>query len=569
MYLPDIPTLGQQGVAALLSLSNINFWLHAGSYWGAQAADSLLLHTWSLSVEEQFYLFFPLLLFTLLRFFSSRLVPILLFLCAASLLLFVYGAPRFPASTFYFLPTRAWELGSGCLLATLNYRRPGMFQNNTGLSLFGLIAVAISYVCVRSGSGSAPFLVLSVAGTCLIIAFARDSANAVNRMLSISPIVYIGRISYSLYVWHWPVLVLARQARTSGHAMPAFLFFIPLIFALATASYHVIERYTRQNTRAVPFILIAFLASVAYSGHLAVLDLHEDISAYSETVWEGQYYNVAPHEPSPDLVKKRMAGITFGVPSRYSPDAYLKGGIQHLYGKATPEIVLLGDSHAVMWAGVLDQIARQLGRSISFYAADGTTPFFDIPTRKGNRTQLFNADEKFAFDTARLTFLRNWKPRVVIIAARWAGEEDLHGSRELLKFLGDIGAKVFLIEQPPELLFGPKNAPQYLSFMKLKPNGTRQYIPGLNSEQYRRGRELIRQITNTCPNCVVIPVADIFLNNNNVWVLNNSDVLYIDDGHLSDQGALQAKQVLLRGLQDCFADKETDISQVPLRVLNP
>jgi peptidoglycan/LPS O-acetylase OafA/YrhL len=557
LYSPDIAAAGRQGVAALLSLSNINFWRDPGGYWGAQARDSLFLHTWSLSAEEQFYLVFPLLLFVALRYLNKHLAPVALLLTASSLLLYCYAAFRHPSAAFYLLPTRAWELGVGCTLAVLNRRHPTMLRNGTGPSLAGLLAIAIAYAAAQGDSGFSPLLIASAVGAGLVIAFARDERNAVNRALSSPPLVYIGKLSYSLYLWHWPVMVFWRQIPATGHAAPPAAFSLPLVFVLAVLSYHVIERRTRNNPKAVPWILAAFLVTLVYAGYLAVADLREDISRFGRTSWAGELYNVRPERRQGSGTGPRD-GIAIDVPAAVDPRAFATGGIVHPYGGPTPEIVLLGDSHALMWAGVLDDIARELGVSISHWAAYGTSPFMAIPPRKekARPDATFNADEKLAFDAGRVQCLTAWKPRVVVIASQWSARHD-EDPGDLMRLLEGIGSAVLLLEQPPELFFGDKSAPRYLSFMGLEPDGTRRYLPRLEREEYRMGRALLRGIAAAYPRCSVVPVADLFLNGPSAWVLDGPDVLYTDDDHLSTQGALRARPMLLRELRNRLSGWES------------
>lgn len=137
LYSPDINNLGNQSLAALLSYSNISHWLLAGDYWGFEAENSPLLHTWSLSVEEQFYLFFPLLLILTLKYLYKWTIFIFFILSCFSLLLFLIGTQVSPSATFYLLPTRAWELGMGALVAIFLFKKD--FPANTPpLQLLGL-----------------------------------------------------------------------------------------------------------------------------------------------------------------------------------------------------------------------------------------------------------------------------------------------------------------------------------------------------------------------------------------------------------------------------------------------
>lgn len=548
----DINNLGKQGIAALFSYANINLWLFTGNYWGPQAEDSLLLHTWSLSVEEQFYLFFPFLLIILLKFYKKKLASSVFVLSIISALAFVYGAQNYPMATFYLLPTRAWELGSGGLIAIVVYSFDSKLQGNSFLSFFGFMAIILSCFFISGEDGISPYIIISVAGAVLVISFSNDKKNIINRALSFAPILYIGKMSYSLYIWHWPVLVLSKNFSTSSNNSLILLYSIILIIVLSTLSYHFIEKTTRKSSKILPSIVVAFLASASYSVFLTFSESHQDTSMYNETIWKGQLYNVTPNIPMPDSVKKRMEGITVSTNQTSEYDYFAKGGIIKTYGKETPELVVLGDSHGVMWSGVLDEICAELGISVSFYATDGVAPFFNIPIEKQKSTTYFSSEEKYTFDKMRLFYLKEWKPKVVVIAVKWS-IRDLQATQDLIKFLDGIGSKVLLIEQPPELFFGDKNTPQYLASINFTPlDDKRRYLPSGNSLAYQKGRDLIRQIAEDNAHCDYIQIADMFMNKNEVWVLDGFDVLYIDDDHLSYSGALKAKNRLMQKLQNHF-----------------
>lgn len=560
LYAPDIYYLGKQGIASLLSFANISQWLTAGDYWGFAAENSLLLHTWSLSVEEQFYLVFPVLAILLLKYLRRWLALIIVIFSILSAILFIYGSKNHPDATFYLLPTRAWELGSGAFLAILVNKNASKIQGNQYLSSIGFIAVVLSYFLIDGSGGISPYLVIPVIGAAFIILFSQGTDSFIKKGLSLSPVVYIGKISYSLYLWHWPVLVLSRNLTLRTNVEYSVYVLLALIFTLSIISYHLIEVPTRRNTKSAPYILLFLLVGVIYSYTLTSSTQSEDISMYSKTGWDGELYNVSPNKITLDSVKRKNEGIIVRNNENKNWKAYEEGGIIKKYGKNTPEIVVLGDSHALMWSSVLDQIAAQLGKSISFYAADGTPTFFDIPVHKTGRTIYFNAEEKQAYDEARLTFLGKWKPEIVIISQSWLNLESVESTQDLIKFLGNIGSKVFIIEQPPELFFGDKNATQFISYYGLEPSkGLRQYVPYLNSSLFKKGRKAVRTIVDNCKHCELIPITDIYLKNKKGWVLDEYDVLYIDEDHLSNAGALKAKDRILRALTS-KAQKERKFS---------
>ena len=199
--------LGAQVLAATLFVSNFYFW-QTEDYFAADPSSLPLLHTWSLAVEEQFYLIFPLLLLVVARWMKRRVLVVLAAIIALSLIASVFVTSVAPGAAFYLLPTRAWELGAGALLAIWQMRRGGT-SSNPWIALTGLALVVGSVFLIDK---SMPFpgavAIAPVLGAVLLIGWAR--ATWVGRVLEFRPLLYVGTISYSLYLWHWPVIVFWR-----------------------------------------------------------------------------------------------------------------------------------------------------------------------------------------------------------------------------------------------------------------------------------------------------------------------------------------------------------------------
>ena len=145
----------------------------------------------------------------------------------------------------------------------------------------------------------------------------------------------------------------------------------------------------------------------------------------------GELYNVAPVDISPESKKRRMEGIDVPEREKSQASAYATGGVIRKYGGPKPEIVVVGDSHALMWSDVIDNICKELGLTVSFYAANGTSPFVKLPLKASMGNLFFTAEEKYLYDSKRLDFIREWKPKIVIIVAKWANIEDIKGHRGL------------------------------------------------------------------------------------------------------------------------------------------
>ena len=557
LYAPDVRNLGHQGFATALSFANIEFWLSSGSYWGADAKSSPLLHTWSLSVEEQFYLFFPVFLILLLKKIKYKATFITLVLaCSISFLLFIYGVYSHPSAAFYLLLTRAWELGTGGLLALLTYHHSGSIKYNNQLSLLGLFMVVFSYVFIGDQEGISYYLFVVVVGAALIIATSANPYNFVHKLLACRIMVLIGVASYSIYLWHWPVLILLKAAFPLDDGLHIAFYALPLIIFFSSFSYYYVEKKLRYSKQFVVYIGLLFLVSLTLSQMLSNKHGIENTDQFSRTSWLGDSYNVAP--PTNNLSEKakeagqiRMEGI-HRPENKVDKNLYKEGGVIRLYGEAEPEVVVFGDSHALMWAATLDDIFKELRVSVSFYAADGTPTFFNIPVKKQKHTLFFSSEEKYTFDKKRLYFLHKWKPKLVVISSRWSNQS-IAQAKDLMDEISKLGAHILLVEDPPVLYFGDKNTPQYLSYLKMKPTSEKQYVPVSRVDKFHQGNDLVHELTKLYDNCDYLPVEKFYMTQGEAWVLDKGDVLYIDDDHLSYKGSLMIREQMIKKITSLLA----------------
>lgn len=210
----EVSDYGKTLLAAVLSMSNLYFWRNT-SYFAPEAETQPLLHTWSLGVEEQFYLLFPMSLILVWRIAPHRLreatlaVAILSFILSAAMVV-VLG--RFNYAAFYLLPTRGWELLLGFMVALDMFPRLTATAVRTCAATFGLILIVVACFGFTQRT---PFpgaaALLPCFGTALIIAAGQSGDTLINRFLSLPPLVFVGQISYSLYLWHWPLVVFQLE----------------------------------------------------------------------------------------------------------------------------------------------------------------------------------------------------------------------------------------------------------------------------------------------------------------------------------------------------------------------
>ena len=527
----DRADLGKQALAALLSVANIFFWWNTGDYWGDDAARSPFLHTWSLSVEEQFYVFFPLVVWLVIRFRPLWLGRGMLWVAISSLCLFLWGVTTHPTATFYLLPTRAWEMATGGLLAILSRKIQTPEDQSLAepfrlLALAGLGMIVASYLFLPTLNGG---LVIAVLGTAFVIAFARSGA--CHAILSHRYLVFVGRISYSLYLWHWPVIVFADSLGMGNSRMLQFA----VIGLLSIASYWLVEQPTRKRRGMIPLIAVCYLLTVGFAGQLALTTRQYDLSEFKKPSSCQLYYDLQPRNELGEHFQEVYANVT--TPRREAPaDAYLKGGIIVGSGDSPPQIVVLGDSHGVMWSGAIRAVSEKLGLKTAFYSMNGVSPLVQLPLSRQQQTYGLSAEEKYQYDQSRLDFIQKWKPQLVIVCKNWSENRD-ESADDLLTFLQEHAGHVLLMEQPPVLEMRSRNVMLNLCDQKVRPEiGVRKYLPLGKPEDCQAAGQRVRALAKKYRNCEFIPMFDLYCEGSQVLVLDGQQVVYVDNNHLTSYG---------------------------------
>lgn len=402
MFPSQLVEFGKSVLATVFFGSNILFWLDSG-YFAAANELKPLLHTWSLALEEQFYLFFPLGMALLWRF-GLRLKGLMLTVALMGLVSFIladWASTRMPAANFYLLPTRAWELASGVLTAFWLLRRPiaqGPWAEASSLLGLGLIGLA---VVTLDGNYPWPgrWTLLPVLGTALIILCAHPST-LVGRWLSHPLIVFVGLISYSAYLWHQPLFAFARLGSPIALAPTVMVSLSLLTFILAWATWRFVESPFRNRAwlprKQIFGWSVAGILGLAAAGSAGVLA--------QGMPWRFDAATLG-------LIAPQEQGRWFGTDCVAIP-ALPVGGCRY-HPELPTRALIWGDSHAGALATNLaeDLAPRMVGLDVLM--APGCIPLPEI-ARLGKPTCDEEIPAQWAYVSSPAA------PPVLILHSRWA-----------------------------------------------------------------------------------------------------------------------------------------------------
>ena len=391
---------GQSVTAVSLFGSNVLFWLESGYF---DSAGKPLLHTWSLGVEEQFYLGFPLLLMALRRLFGARFVPCLWLFAAASFIASLVGSTYASESAFYLVHTRAWELLVGSILACGALPAGNASWRNL-LAILGGVLFAAGLVVIGPATPFPGFAaLLPTIGTACLIHAGGTGRTAVSGILSARPMVFIGLISYSLYLLHWPLFVFARQLAIFELNTWQVIGLLLLAILLATLSWLKVEQPFRSKavaSRSRLFTLAGVTIAVAVAAG-ATVDVLDGIPE------RGPAFVLAGDTPPDSRLRLRQRTCRW-VEAHPTMD---KCPIGQAGGE--PSFVLWGDSHALTLQTAVDVSASRHGATGLQVFAQACAPLAGI-----GRKDFPNCQPFYDFMIGELA--ARTKIRTVILAARWA-----------------------------------------------------------------------------------------------------------------------------------------------------
>lgn len=514
LFLPaDFLDFSNSLLSSATFVSNIYFWKNSG-YFDTSAQLRPLLHTWSLSVEEQFYVFMPIAVYLTHRFLRARwllaFVPVLL----ASFALSAFATYTAPTANFFVLPTRAWELLLGALLvfAHLPAARGRIAE---ALALCGAALIAFAIVAY---SDATPFPGVSALAPCvgavLLIYAGTHAQTSVGRLLTLPPLVFIGKISYSLYLVHWSIIVFTRHATLREPTDLQIVLIAVASFALATFSWAVIERPFRWPKKRIPRARLLF-------GGAGAMALAALVGATG----------VLPHG-----IPGRLSGPV--QQARIDPDTWMTGVCFLLddqdyrawnadrcrrtsgYGE---NALLWGDSFAAHYVPGLIANADNLTANVFQYTAAGCPPVLSYYSYARPNCQKFNAHV--------LEIIPRYDIKTVVMAARWLDmrQRGLDTLAATIASLKAAGVDVWVIGQSTEFLTD-------VATIAHKNGGTGStdmwplaFDRGLNEKvrQAAAGATFVDPLSHLC-------------SGDECLYRSGGHLIYADSAHFSDLGSAQA-----------------------------
>lgn len=518
-------------LATALSVSNIWCLTHSG-YFDPSAEVQPLFHTWSLGVEEQFYVIFPLILMAAFKWSRGRLEAIIWILLAGSLALSVVRLAGHPQSTFFLLPTRAWELLTGSVIALGLVPKPNSRPLRDAACALGLLAIAIA---VFGYTSKTPFPGLAALLPCIgaaLVIWAGQGENTPARLLTVGPMVFLGLISYSLYLWHWPLIVFANLLNVETLSAPQKIAVAIASIVLATLTWRFIEQPFRRRgaggfTR--PVILWSGGLSLGALAGIALLFMS---------------LQGVPGRFAPQVLEIAAAE---GDSSSWRKKCHFDGTAAGKYGNSCvfgapvpPKIIVYGDSHGAELSVALGALAETRNESVRQITASGCPPAAGFSyLRRGGCAK---------YNEAMLAKLVSIAPATIVIAANssaWATEASeryWQGLRTSLAALSAAGHRLIVLSQIPHL---PNQMPAPASVARWTIQGNHPadfaFAP---DEELSEVNANLRTIASEV-NATYVPVGPTLCKDGKCHAYLDDAVLYFDDNHLSMHGARMVAEKLL------------------------
>ena len=532
----DMKGFAQSLVAVMVFGSNVLFWQQSG-YFDTAAELKPLLHTWSLAVEEQFYVLFPLFLMFFWRRDRRWLLGVLAAMTLASLAIAQWGSSNSPTAAFFLLPARGWELAIGAFCAYYLAHRdsnkavaPAVGQ---ALALCGLLLIAASiFLFSKDTPFPGIYALVPTLGTALIILFATP-ATATGAILGSKTLVGIGLISYSAYLWHQPLIAFARHR---SFEEPHFLLMPALVIltlVLAYLSWRFVEQPFRQKGR----IGRQQVFGIAIAGSLVFLSLglvgHKTDGLKEVRTNSKQLEVLATAVSSP----KRQDCHTGSKDYRKPQDAC------SYFGPAG-QWAVFGDSHAVELAYAVAEVLKPDGVGVRHYSFSGCSPSYKRSTKLAGCGEWTDETVEYIAANADITNVvvtyrihsalfgdhAGFYPRLPDQYSVAQREATWASYKAILQRFVDAGKHVVLVMQAPEI---PRQV-ESLILHEADP----QLVAGASLQWWQQRSKYVYERMAELPAAVrIVKPESRFCDTQRCYAVRDGKALYFDDDHMSLQGA--------------------------------
>ena len=559
----ELAQFGHSAAAAAAFFSNIYFAFQTNYFSGSDTMMPLL-HTWSLGVEEQFYIVWPLLLFACYRLGSRLAVSVLVTaLAAASLAYSEWGTTTDHAAKYFYFPqSRAWELMFGAILAIGLVPRIESRWLRDGLAFLGIGMIVIA-VTQFSPTTSFPGLWATIPclGALLVIHTGQHRDTVAFRLLSLGPLVFVGLISYSLYLWHWPVFAFAEnyagRSLTSGEAV----ILVVVSIAIATASWRYVERPFRYHEGK------AILSQrVTFVGGLGALALAACVGL---VIYLG---DGLPGRLGPDTLRFYLASYDHNALRSDCLDGsgHTPREASHCTAPAADngyDVLVWGDSHADALFPAIAAISQDHELTTRQVTKRACPPILGAQrVDEGRRSKPFGTSACEKYNAAMLEELQEGpRPSLVVIAARWSmyaetgfgggrriflvddenKQLDIETSRKVLSralvrtvdAINALGIRVLLIGQPPEFFQNPNVCYVERSISGRDVSDCLRQPRQLVDQRLRASKEILQKVTSGRSATTFLSLDSILCDEQVCRTWEGDQPLYEDGNHLDLSGA--------------------------------
>ncbi|MDA9093856.1 acyltransferase [Methylophilaceae bacterium] len=549
----DLKSFSQSLVAVPLFASNVLFWLTSG-YFNTVSELKPLLHTWSLAIEEQYYILFPLFLILAWKLGKKWIISLLIIVAVLSVSAAQYSSINHPSFTFYLLPTRAFEILIGALISFYIHHKQSIISVSQPVrqtvSLAGLALVLFAIFAFDSKTPSPSlYTLIPTIGAGLILVFANDK-NIVGKLLSTKIFVGIGLISYSAYLWHQPLFAFAKLRTLDELTNPQLIGLSLSAIGLGYLSWKFIENPFRNKKiiKVKTLIYFGMLLTILFTtigliGHLK--------KGFPDRVSE-QITKLLnnPQEPfTNELCAKRY-------PLFRSFNACL------ISKNESPEILIIGDSHSQHYfkstsSALIDKSVMNLGAWSCLPFASKKYTSFD------NCSEKIDAAVKFATGTDSIKVIilsgywsylssggfniQNQNYRLPDLLTKTQSESFIQAGKKVLDEIRKSGKRVILMKDIPDLDF---NIQSCFDMSPYKNNSINQ-LCSMNyksyKDRYQAYDDLMFSLTKNYPNLEIYSPTNLFCSNetNACYGKKNSEPLYFNSDHLTVTGSDLVIQDLL------------------------